>query len=325
MDIGQLLAGIRIFSARFLLIAVLPTTVLVFTVVMLTLSGVPHHSPDFTVAVARLERLNGAYIVLLIAATLVVGVVIHPLQFSFIQLLEGYWGPSRIAVRASMLAARRYDRRLDSWNEARKLDPAPGSDRELRELTRAMAVYDHAQSSLPARSRLMPTRLGNVLRQAEDAAGQRYGLDTILVIPRLMPYLPSSVSDSLADSRLQLDVSVRFCLIWLITSACSFALLVRFPAWLFLPAICYVLAWLSYRSACGAADGYGLMLKVAIDLHRFDLFKAMHLPLPATYSDEVRQNHALMQIVEGSHLRSRKSSLKKFVYRHPEDHESGSP
>lgn len=322
MEIGQLIASIRLFSVRFLLITVLPTTALVVMFLLLVLAGALHHSPDFSHAVGRLEHLDGASIALLVGTAIVIGVVVHPMQFSFIQLLEGYWGPSWIAVRASILAARRYDRRLDSWNEARKLKKLPASESEQIEQIRARNAYEYAQSSLPAQQRLMPTRLGNILRHAEDTAGQRYGLDTVLVIPRLMPYLPASVSESLADSRLQLDVSVRFCLVWLAASTGSLAILARFPAWLFVPAVFYLLAWLSYRSACGAADGYGLMLKVAIDLHRFDLLEALHVPLPPTYPDELRQNRALMRILAGWYLDRRPSSSMTFAYQHSKTHVS---
>jgi hypothetical protein len=58
---------------------------------------------------------------------------------------------------------------------------------------------------LPKPKRLLPTRLGNALRAAEDRAGQRYGLLTVTILPRLYPYL----SERVRRPCNQLDVAVR--------------------------------------------------------------------------------------------------------------------
>jgi hypothetical protein len=165
----------------------------------------------------------------------------------------------------------------------------------------------------------MPTRLGNVLRAAEDFAGERYGLSTLLIVPRLIPQLSPTVAERLSDSRLQLDIAIRFCLVWLMATAASFGLLVRFAIWLWVPVATYGLAWLSYRAACAAAAAYGNMLAVAIDLHRFDLLTAMHQPLPRNYRDEVARNRTLMRIMSGKFADSNldRSKLPRIGYKHP--------
>ena len=50
------------------------------------------------------ENLSIAKIVALLAAALLLGLVLHPFQFSMTQLLEGYWGGSYIGL---FLARRR--------------------------------------------------------------------------------------------------------------------------------------------------------------------------------------------------------------------------
>jgi hypothetical protein len=136
----------------------------------------------------------------------------------------------------------------------------------------------------------MPTGLGNALRAAEDRAGRRYGLDTVAVWPRLYPVLGERVLAIVDDQRTQLDVAVRFCVVLLVAAVVSLALLVT-QGWLLLvPAATFVLAWLAYKGSVGAAVAYGEGLETAFDLHRFDLLRALHLPLPADSEQERAQN-----------------------------------
>ena len=51
-----------------------------------------------------------------------------------------------------------------------------------------------------------------------------------------------------------------------------------------------ILAWLSYRAAVNAAIAYGELKETAFDLHRFDLLKALHVPLPPDHKHELELN-----------------------------------
>jgi hypothetical protein len=316
MSLTELLTNVRLFSVRFLLVSVLPTLALSSIILLLVLSGAPHHAPNFSTAVTRIEHLTGNQIGLLLFAAVIAGVLLYPLQFSMIQILEGYWGTARPFVLAALLATRRYDRKRRRWDKGRQ-GIGHGRLREA-ELLRVTSTYAGAVDALPRADRLMPTRLGNVLRAAEDFAGDRYGLNGVLITPRLIPQLPTGIADRLSDSRLQLDIAVRFCLIWLIATATAIALLINSGVWLWLAATTYALAWLSYRAACAAAAAYGNMLAVAIDLHRFDLLEAMHQPLPRTYREEVLRNRKLMEILSGRYIGAdaELGELPRLGYRH---------
>ena len=320
MSLTDLLSSFRVFSVRFLLVSFLPTLCLISVILALIMAGAPHPHPEIARAFARLQHLSIAEIILLLIASAVGGVILYPLQFSMIRFLEGYWGASRLAIHAALLASSRYERMYERWDKGRQDDHSRLSP-ESRE--RTVNIYDSAVSSLPAPGRLMPTRLGNVLRAAEDFAGERYGLSTVTMVPRLIPQLSPKVAERLADSRLQLDVAVRFCLVWLIATAATFAILVKDHGWLWIPAATYALAWLCYRASCAAAEGYGLMLAVAIDLHRFDLLQALHQPLPRSYRDEIKRNRKLSQILNGEY-RDRflsgddDSDLPRIGYGHPD-------
>jgi hypothetical protein len=147
----------------------------------------------------------------------------------------------------------------------------------------------------PRRADLLPTQLGNALRSGEERAGGRYGLDTVVVWPRLYPLLSDSVRALVDDERNQLDVAARFTVVSLLAAAISFGLLLTHGWWLLVPAGCCVLAWLSYRGAISAAVAYGIGLETAFDLHRTDLLRALWLPTPPEPEDEWTLNNLLSQ------------------------------
>jgi hypothetical protein len=68
-------------------------------------------------------------------------------------------------------------------------------------------------SYYPDEGRLLPTRLGNTLRAAEDEAGMRYGLPTVVTMPRLYPYLSERFAAVYVNRRNQLDAVVCYCAI----------------------------------------------------------------------------------------------------------------
>jgi hypothetical protein len=54
-----------------------------------------------------------------------------------------------------------------------------------------------------------------------------------------------------------------------------------------------VSSWIAYRAAVRAAVAHGRQLYVAFDLHRFDLLRSLHLPLPPSPEAEVQINKDL--------------------------------
>ncbi len=70
----------------------------------------------------------------------------------------------------------------------------------------------------------------------------------------------------------------------LVGAAVSLGLLAPHAWWLLLPASLVVLSRVAYRSA--AAAGYSVLINAAVDLHRFDLLRALHLGLPANLDAE---------------------------------------
>ncbi|MBM7775587.1 hypothetical protein JOD54_005791 [Actinokineospora baliensis] len=133
------------------------------------------------------------------------------------------------------------------------------------------------------RRRETPTRLGDILRDAEVHPAERYGLDAVVTWPRLYPLLPDKLIASLVAARAELEFQLTISAL-----ACTFAV----ASGAYLTAVhsgpaavlaCYwgglLLAWGSYRSSLAPARLYAGQVKVAFDLYRQALLTHLALPV----------------------------------------------
>jgi hypothetical protein len=142
-------------------------------------------------------------------------------------------------------------------------------------------------------ARALPTRLGNILKAAEEypAYEGRYGLDAVFFWPRLFAVVPDSTRSDLSDARATFVLLLNVCTLALLFSAGAFAALifaVIHPADVFWASAggALVLAYLMYRSALGPAQAYGELVRSAFDLYRGDLLDQLKLSEPASFDQE---------------------------------------
>ena len=102
--------------------------------------------------------------------------------------------------------------------------------------------------------RLMPTRLGNILREAEDRAGKRFGLDAVSFAGHFLAVAKPDLVAHYEDSRAEMDVAVRFVFVWAACTVIAIAAFMNDGPWLCVALGSYFLSWLSYRSALRAAS-----------------------------------------------------------------------
>jgi hypothetical protein len=278
----------RDIGARFALVGLLPALVLALFVLALLWSGAPGDPPDLDRILDEARELDAWAGALLFLALLVAAIVMQPLQLGLVRWLEGYW-PRPLAARGR----ERYERRVTALEATTAPRRKPLTPEELATMSDAASEL----RLLPPREHLMPTRLGNALRAAEVRAGEPYGLDAVVAWPRLYPLLPDPVRAVVDGQRDALDVNARFCSIFAAAAVISAALLVTHGWWLLVPVGCLVLAWLAYRAAVASAVAYGESIRTAVDLHRFTLLEALHLPLPATPEEERELNRKLSRFL----------------------------
>ncbi|MEK6438967.1 hypothetical protein [Pseudonocardia sp. T1-2H] len=229
------------------------------------------------------EGLSGiAQATLIVLVLLVVAassVVAERLALAVLRVLEGYWPrPLRALARALVRwRAARFVVLEKRWVElyARHEEgrSAQGEEQELVDLERRLAA-------LPARAdRLMPTRLGNVLRAAESGVEDKYGIDPVRCWPALWLVLPDATRTEVTAARASLDTAAT----WVLWSVLVVVWAV-FTPWAVPVAV--VAAVAAYANLLGTAARYGELVDAAFALHRGLLYDALGRPRPSQPSDE---------------------------------------
>ncbi|KOT90133.1 hypothetical protein ADK70_17820 [Streptomyces rimosus subsp. pseudoverticillatus] len=293
--------------SRFLIVGLVPMAFLTTFVVGLFLLGDPPAWPNLTSVVGA---LSGMQMVVLILGITVAALVAHPLQLPLVRLLEGYWAWYPVGLlRPADWAVRRQRRRLERFQERAFVveapprqgagRPAEAGRRETREQLRLRRAEYAAQclDGFPAPERLLPTRLGNTLRAAEEAVSLRYGLDAVALWPMLHSVMSPSIREAADDQRDQMDFLTRISVVTFVSALLALVVLRpvgdgRWP-WLVIPVVLLLVSRIAYLASVIAAAGYGRLMMAAFDLHRFDLLRALHLPLPKNSDHEKTANRAL--------------------------------
>ena len=333
---GLLQAGTKALGgARFSLVNLIPTTFFVVFMAALITSGAytdPH--PSLTLVVDKFSKSPG----LAVAAALgifLLAVLLRPFQVAIVQFLEGYWRPWPPFDFANELATERH-RRIQNTAEMtiRVGQPGqPSSDafedvadyaRRLRTLhrqkRRAQTISDRYPRAIRGSGgfvdRFMPTLLGNVLRDGEDNAGRRYGLEMPVIYPRLYPSLSPKLDKAISAQLDMLDTTSAYCIAFGLIALLGLPLIVRLDWWSLVPVVAGLLSILAYRAAIATARGHGRLLATALDLHRFDMLEALHYELPLTVKDELDLNKTLSSLLESRDANA-VLRMRNFRYKHP--------
>ncbi|RLB76854.1 MAG: hypothetical protein DRH24_17215 [Deltaproteobacteria bacterium] len=232
-------------------------------------------------------RSEALYVALAVGSLIVVvgsAALVEGMQLAALRWLEGYW--PRWLAPLSRLGRAWQARQVRSLRErytalARRYDHlSPEEQAEYARLDAELHTY-------PDESRLLPTRLGNLLRAAEEYGYRRYRLATGVIWPRLWLVLPDETREEITAARARMDGAVRL-VIWSVLLAVWTLLAWGMPWW-----VCCGLAAVAALGGCLAcrrlgrmAGLYGDLLRAAVDVHRFALYQALHLPLPASPAEE---------------------------------------
>jgi hypothetical protein len=283
---------------RSYLLYLLPTAIVFATVAVLVWSRAPEQAPRLQDALNTARHLTLRDAALLLAAAAILSLILQPLQFPLIRAFEGYWGgrfPGRVLASVGIAWQRGQRGR---WRDAREVSDTEGTWRSTLAALRQEAASERLEE-FPEDGRILPTRLGNILRAAEDRAGSRHGLGAVIAWPRLYPLLDGRMLLILLEHRYELDLQTRLSAAFVLDAAIATAFLRNYGWWNLIGLGLLALAWLSYRAALAAAKAYGTTVEAAFDLHRFQLLKALHLGLPPDGSTERRLNELVSEYLAG--------------------------
>ncbi|WP_323122173.1 hypothetical protein [Burkholderia alba] len=283
-------AGFKELGARFFLIAFLPILSVALLIVSLDASGAPDAPPSWARFVRAMNDFDLTKWVGLIFVVLVLAFVTMPLQDALVRIVEGYWG--RLATGGLGRCCVRYQqgKRAKLVDAVQNLPDNPTASQKLSTDSAARRLSKYYPSDA---DRVLPTGLGNALRAAEDLATSRYGLDAVVMWPRLYPYIDAALGGLVDSARNQFDVSIRLVPTFVICAAVSLGFLHGHGVWLAMPAGFALMAILGYRASIEAAAAFGVVMNAAIDLHRFDMLEGLHLPMPADLDAEKTSNRAI--------------------------------
>jgi hypothetical protein len=269
----------------------------------------------------------------LTAISIVTGLCLHPLTFTFTQLLEGYWGAGRLGLLLTEHHVRRHRQQVfrlhamvraaheelsgpvsipesasaeekgalhkRAASRARARLSRPGGDHLLRPYLQEDAGLI-ALGAYPAEIvRLLPTRLGNALRRMEDLAGTQYGLDAITVTPYLAMVADPRHYGRVSAARETLDLMVNLCVAGAIGCLATLILLADNGLWAGVALAPFALSWAAYQGAVGAAQEFGATVSAMIDLSRFHLYDALRLEQPRSTVAEAKRGPLITALLSG--------------------------
>ncbi len=238
---------------------------------------------------------------LLVAAS---AFAIQRFDLAVLRFFEGYWPAWMAPLRRWLIKRQRaFFNRLDQkWQDlAAKRDQKGQLTAE--ELDEFVAI-DWQLRLMPSQpERLMPTKLGNLLRAAESHPTDKYGLDAIICWSRLWLVLPEATRKELQEARSDLNTAAR---VWLWG---VLFLVWTVWAWWAIPVTVFV-SLFAHQWMLDAAATYGDLLESTFDLYRINLYKSLHFPLPVNPAEE----RELGQQVTEYLWRGSQRNKPEFVY-----------
>jgi len=206
--------------------------------------------------------------------------------------LEGYrWPVWALSWRTRTWEGRR-KHMCDIWLglEGTKRSLGPADIRRLSEL-------DVELQHLPQAGSLLPTAFGNALRAAEEYVRSRYGLDPVVVWPRLWLLL-SEERNELDGHRRALDAAVDgvffsailsfvgvflfiiILIMLLINNILNISIIFPYKLTIFLLLVGPYFIWFFYRLAVKRAERFAVLLRAVFDVRRLHLYDALGCPRP---------------------------------------------
>src|SRR5262249_12578436 len=239
---------------------------------------------------AQLAAVVGALVVVAASA-----IVVQRLTTPLLRVLEGYW-PGWLARWSERRLARMLERKSADDADWQRLQRETDATEPTRRPRASPAQREPRRGPRPVLGgELPPTGVGNILRAAETRPFHRYGLEAVVVWPRLWLVLPDLARQELTGARASLDASVAAA-IW----GVGFVAFTPLAWWAAPAGIAVAMAsaawWVPAR-----AEVFADLVEAAYDLYRSDLYQRLRWPLPETPAQEQETGQEITRyLVRGS-------------------------
>ncbi len=227
--------------------------------------------------------------------------LLYQLNFFVVRFFEGYYfTDSPFMQRKTARYLREFQAiRRQCENQEIILQTAPPGSRDYHT---ALVYWNRQMQRLHSEFPLhpdqcMPTHLGNVIRCFEQYPQREYGIETIVVWPRLITQIDARYADIMDDAKASFDFTLNSTVLSAVLSVsllvlALWAAVVRADAdasFVLLAGVVLFAAAsrLLYKAAVVRAVGWGTVTSGAFDLYRWQLLKQLgHHQAPLQKSDE---------------------------------------
>jgi hypothetical protein len=276
---------------------------------------------------------------ILLAASVVIGLVLNALQTPLYRVLEGYllWPPGLVRIRRKhhLRAKAELASRIDVLPRHRIADVSLASSEKSFPIKLALRIKsffrqdDHDRTAVQKallRERLRrypvddgqvaPTRLGNAIRRLEEYGYQRYKLDSQTLWYQLSGAVPRQLQNQVETARTGVDFFV--CLLYGNVLAAFIAVLAiaapqSHDVTLLLSALVLVVAsFLWYRLAVVTTDDWAAATRAMVDIGRKTLAEAVGLDVPHELDLERKMWQAYSRFVRQPFREGKSTSLDRF-------------
>ncbi len=229
--------------------------------------------------------------------------ILYNLNVPIIRLYEGYpWRNSRLGQWLTKRQEANLQRHQTAFVRLRALrETLKASDKNHSSLPDVRTQLNIAArlkfNEYPETHKVLPTRLGNMIRSFEDYPWRQYHMASVTLWSRIIGVAPKEYVAMADDAKTSLDfflncsfLSAVF-VVWLLTT--GFIFHVPFVStrafWLWLVELAFftfLLIW-CYQAAIVSAAAWGEQVKGVFDLYRFDLLRSLgYKDVPATREEE---------------------------------------
>jgi hypothetical protein len=302
---GSLLSAI---SGQFAKVVALGTLFPVLIISILNVVLVTPMLPNAGSIQAQLKRIavgddKWSAVALTFVVVVLTG-VLYNLNIPIIRLYEGYpWRDSwlgavfvygkkkelrqTITLRLAIRNLRRY-----------LLKVSPADDRLTALGTQQTALAVILNTEMPSNeAALLPTRLGNVIRCFEMYSSAAYGIDAIVLWPRLLSKIDSAFASTIDEAKASFDFMLNcsflsvMSALGIVTIGLSRPAVLSWPQelpWIRTTAFFGLLGIVFYHFSIGRAKAWGEQVKAAFDLYRLPLLNALgYQQQPLSYLEEI--------------------------------------
>jgi hypothetical protein len=291
------------FSKSLILGTFLPVVVFIILTLFLASPLLPADW-SFLNHLIAVESLSAQTVIIFSLAAILLSGLLYNLNIPLIRFYEGYpWKDSLVGKWRTEHYQEQFDTACAQRSGMRivldRLLATGSDDKRLSDFrVNFRRISQRVSYTFPnSRSSVLPTRLGNVIRNFEDYPDRQYGMGAITLWPRLIAKIDKEYATVISDSKTSFDFMLNCSVLSAIAASLILVAGLGYAAptltgwvlalWLLKICVFAVLSGLMYVWAIGRASAWGAEVKGAFDLYRWELLKQLGYDrTPTSVADE---------------------------------------